>query len=413
MVRYAFETVPYYRELSKNASIDPNDIRTADDLRLLPLIDKAMLRENPDYFLSTSRAGQESDAVITSGSSGIPVKIYRDAWSVVANRAFEERSRAIISRICGKTIGYREVLFILRDATISQSRANFERRAFIPVRSARRTIIPPIGAFEDIVRQVNDARPDVMRGYGSFLETLFRTTVDHGLDMHLPRLVIYSGDALTEGGRRLIEDLDITVHSHYRSVEGNDTGFYCEEQTGFHLNDDLVHVRIIDGNGSTVPDGESGEVVISNLINRGTVLLNYRIGDLASMSSESCPCGRNLPLLKSLDGRTQSVVHLANGDALSQIVIMLAFQGDGLLQFQLIQHEVDRFQVKLVTRDLKTYQNLVEDILTRLHKLFGLDVQILPEYCEKLEPEASGKFNPVISHFQPDATIQAWRGDPP
>jgi len=408
IVHYAAQTVPYYRNLFKNEGIDPRQIRTAGDLRLLPLIDKQMLREEPDSFVSQSRTGRSSVPFATSGSTGMPVRIYRDSHCLIVNRAFDERSRAVIGQICGRKMGYSEVLFILRDGSISQSLANFGQRTFIPIRSARRVIIPPSGPFADIIRQVNLIGPDVMRGYGSFLESLFRAAVESGLEMHRPRLVVYSGDAMTVGGKKLIEDeMGIPVHSHYRAVEGNNIGFYCEHRTGFHLNDDLCHVRIVDHSGNVVPDGESGEVVISNLINRGTVLLNYRLGDVASMSRERCACGRNLPLLGRLEGRSQNVVYLSNGNTLSQIVLLEGLKWHReIRQFQLIQHDINRFELKLVTQGRETFDQLVHGVLSELRELLGADAFVDAAYCERLERDVSGKFNAVISHYRPDSSVQ-------
>jgi phenylacetate-CoA ligase len=85
--------------------------------------------------------------------------------------------------------------------------------------------------------------------------------------------------------------------------------FECERRSGFHLNTDACHVRIADEDGETVPDGVAGEVVISNLVNRATVILNYRTGDRAVMSSEPCSCGRTLPLLQELQGRVCDTIY--------------------------------------------------------------------------------------------------------
>jgi phenylacetate-CoA ligase len=86
-------------------------------------------------------------------------------------------------------------------------------------------------------------------------------------------------------------------------MEAGTIGFQCERREGFHLNVDLCAVRIVDAEGRTVPPGTSGDIVISSLDNRATVLLNYRIGDRGTLSPQPCPCGRSLPLLASLEGR--------------------------------------------------------------------------------------------------------------
>ena len=91
----------------------------------------------------------------------------------------------------------------------------------------------------------------------------------------------------------------IPVLGRYAAVEAFKIGFFCEQRTGFHLHEDLCHVVVAED-----------EVVITNLVNRGTVLVNYRLGDLASLASDSCPCGRTSLRLAALKGRTDEIVRL-------------------------------------------------------------------------------------------------------
>ena len=112
------------------------------------------------------------------------------------------------------------------------------------------------------------------------------------------------GDHLPPSARRyLCDTLGIPVVSLYGSREAPQIGFQCERQDHLHLNVDLYPVRIVDADGAGVGDGERGDVVVSNLVDRATVLLNYRLGDVAATRPGSCACGRSLPLLSLLEGR--------------------------------------------------------------------------------------------------------------
>ena len=101
--------------------------------------------------------------------------------------------------------------------------------------------------------------------------------------------------------------------SRYSAAEAFKIGFFCEECTGFHLHEDLCHVRTIGTDGQTLAPGEPGAIVISNLINRASVLLNYPIGDVGSISEERCPCGRTFKLLSELEGRVEDILSLPGG----------------------------------------------------------------------------------------------------
>lgn len=397
IVRYAAKTVPYYYSLFKEMGIDPREIKTVEDLDHLPLLDKEMVRKNPDLFVSTSWKGRKSIPFITSGTTGIPLKVYHDPNSLLANIAFGERERKVITNMYGTNFCYRQLSIGYRGNTASKVRDFYRKMTFIPVRRER-LVVSVVEPFERIVETVNHFRPDVIGSYGSYLETFFRILDSRGIEMHLPRILIYGADSMTIEGRSLIEKkFGIPVLSVYNAVEAFKIGFFCEERKGFHLHEDLCHVKIVDADGQRVANGKKGEVIISNLVNRGTVLLNYRLGDIASISSQKCSCGRTLSLLTELEGRVEDIIALPNRELLHPRAVWKVFKGkDEIVQYQLIQHEPDRFELRLVTINRETYKSIIEGVLADLRKLLGESTVIESRYYEELERQ-TGKFRRVIS----------------
>ena len=95
-------------------------------------------------------------------------------------------------------------------------------------------------------------------------------------------------------------------HSCLRHLSGKrsaEIGFECENHLGLHLNVDLYPVRIAEATGQDLPVGRNSEGGALNLVNPATVLLNYRLGDLAAFLPGKCLCGRSLPML-SFHSRT-------------------------------------------------------------------------------------------------------------
>jgi phenylacetate-CoA ligase len=153
----------------------------------------------------------------------------------------------------------------------------------------------------------------------------------------------------------------------------------------------------VNARGERVKNGSKGEVVISNLINRGTVLLNYRLGDVASLASDRCSCGRTLPVLAELAGRVEDIIFLPNGEFVHPRAVWGVFKPrHEVLRYQLIQRASERFELRLITIDSATYQRIIGQILADLRDLLG-EVVIEPAYYRDLETQATGKFRPVIS----------------
>jgi phenylacetate-CoA ligase len=256
----------------------------------------------------------------------------------------------IESLFAGARLRYTRMSISDVTGTGNQTRGYYRQTMFAPFRP-RRVSLSVASPLEQTIADVNRLRPDVVRSYGSFLELLFGTVRARGRELHRPRLVVYGGDVLTPAGRRLIEDdFGIPVVSRYNAVEAFKIGFVCEERRAFHLHDDLCPVRIVDEAGRTVPDGVHGEVVISNLVNRGTVLLNYRLGDVAAIVPGTCGCGRTTRLLSAITGRVSEWIELPGDGALfTPTMLWDALHGfPEIIRYQLVQHEPDRFELQLV-----------------------------------------------------------------
>jgi phenylacetate-CoA ligase len=252
------------------------------------------------------------------------------------------------------------------------------RRRFVSVRE-------PI---ESVAARVNEERPDLLTGYGGWIDLFFKTVAARGIELRPPRMVMYMAEALPPGGRELIEEeFGIPVMSRYSAGEAFKIGFYCEERTGFHVHEDLCHVRIADG-----------RIVLSNLVNRATVLLNYPIGDLGTMSGEPCPCGRSFRLLSEVEGREEDLLPLVDGRFVHPRAIWQVFMNDpAVLQYQLVQHEPQRFTLELATVDEDAYRGALERALPELEHLLRPDPVIETSRRPALEYRARGKFRPVAS----------------
>jgi phenylacetate-CoA ligase len=398
IIRYAAKTVPYYRDMFDREGIDPGSIRTVTDLDRLPLLEKEAVRKDPYRFVSTARDGQNAVSFTSSGTTGEPLKIWHDQGSMLANMAYGQRERKAISQVLGEEARMKTLSIIYRGNMVDAVREYCRQWAFVP-RGPDRHTLSVASPLEETISKINDFQPDVIVSYGSFLEVLFRKLEHREISMHLPRVILYGGDGMTIEARKMIEEkFGVPVFSSYQCVESFKIGFFCEHRRGFHLHSDLCHVKIIDSNGKNLPNGTKGEVVISNLVNRGSVLLNYRLGDIGTISEDPCSCGRTFPLLSELEGRVEDIIQLDDGGFVHPRAVWgVIKRNTGVLQYQLIQHERQQFELRLVTADRTAYQEIMPQITRQLKGLLGPSANIEPGYHEHLSREKSGKFRPVIS----------------
>ena len=391
MVRHAARNVPFYRGWFAREGADPREIRTAGDLERLPLLDKRQVREEPELFLAEGAAARGAVRVTTSGSTGTPTAIHHDRRSLLLNVPYGERERRPVIDGTGGSFRPRE-LYVGNETSVIKTVTAFYEANTLFVRPRRRfvSVRTPV---EEVAALIDAERPDLLTGYGGWIHLFFKTVAARGIQLRPPKMVMYMAEALPPGGRELIEEhFGVPVMSRYSAAEAFKIGFYCERRTGFHLHEDLCHVRA----------GEGGRLVISNLVNRATVLLNYPIGDLGTFSGEPCPCGRTFRLMSELEGRVEDMLPLADGRVVHPRAIWQVFMNDpDVLQYQLTQHEPRRFSLELATVDEDAYARAVERALPELEHLLRPEPVI--EARRRTEPRGDAKFRAVASLCGPSA----------
>jgi phenylacetate-coenzyme A ligase PaaK-like adenylate-forming protein len=158
-------------------------------------------------------------------------------------------------------------------------------------------------------------------------------------------------------------------------------------------------IKVADEEGRELPDGEPGEVVVSNLVNRGTVLLNYRLGDRAAKLSGDCPCGRSLPRMTLPEGRSDDWVEGTDGELVhAQAIRGLILADDRwILRFQIEQRSRSSFTVAAVTTADADHEALGERIQQRFANRFGPSTETEVAFVDELERTPGGKVRVVRS----------------
>ena len=249
---------------------------------------------------------READGLVirTSGSSGEPLDVLHDRRSALANIAYSERERAVVVAMLG-TKAYRTLAFEYSLGTLLVVRAFYDTAAYRPRRPAF-AFVPTEEPLERSIEALERIRPDVLIATGSWLEPVFREVLAEKRPIPLPACSCTVDRRCRRTCRELVEDeLGIPVVSRYAAAESLKIGYTCEARDGFHLHEDLCVVELIGPDGAPVADGERGSVVVSNLVNLGTVLLRYQLGDHARITSEPCACGRPSRRVVELEGKTR------------------------------------------------------------------------------------------------------------
>lgn len=351
LIRRACADVPYYRELFARSGLRPDEIRTLDDLRKVPLLDKDTVRAELEHGLRSWRAQRGALLrIATSGSTGEPfvLDVERDQlelrWASTM-RALEWtgwRWGDPQARLWHQTIG-------MRRSQIVRERIDawLLRRSFIPAFELRPD---NLGAF---LAQLQRRQPVLLDGYAEVLNLLAYFAAEHPEIAQLrPRAVMSSGQVLTAQVRAALEQqLGAEVYDKYGSREFSGIAYECGAHAGHHVMAESYIVELLK-DGRPAQPGEIGEVVITDLSNHCLPLIRYRIGDLAVAMDERepCPCGRGLPRIGRIEGRTSSIMLCADGTWLPGSFFAHFFKDyhRSIRHYRVLQREPGAFQLELV-----------------------------------------------------------------
>ena len=374
-----------------------------DDLGMLPLLSKDDVRQNLyfDLFSSTHKK-KDMHKISTSGSTGEPFTTYADRFQLEVRFATTLRALEWTgwrfgdkqARLWHQTLGMSKTQ-IVRERIDSW----FMRRLFIPAFDIKNENL------EKFVSQIRKHNPVLVDGYAESLNFL-ATYVSSGRSAGFaPAAIMSSAQALPDNVRKTIEEgFETRVFDKYGSREFSGIAYQCGASPDHHVMAESYIVELLVEGRKALP-GEVGEIVITDLNNFSLPLIRYRIGDLAVAVDETkpCPCGNNFPRIGAIQGRTQAIIHCANGTWMPGTFFAHFFKDyEPVVRFfQIHQKQKGSFDLKVV-KGSSWNESLFDSLLNELSKHIGTGTQVNVVYVEEIPLVRTGKRSPVVSEIPLD-----------
>ncbi len=349
LIRWAYDTVPYYRGVMEEAGVSPGDIRGIDDLPLLPVLRRRAVRINSEALVSERVHGRDLVPQVTSGTSAEPLDFHRDRRTV----PFEQATKWHSMEWAGVTPADPALVLTIGRDSVRVSQVTWWGRmvggASIPLEVIySREPAPVVEALERVA-------PAVVLGYPSLLHLLAQAVLRSGRPLRArPRCVYYQAEHMGEDTRQLIaRAFGVPIFSRYGAAELSGLIAQTCARARWHLNPEGFVVEVVDGEPGDLqarPAGR-GRLVITDLRNLAMPFIRYEIGDMGTAAGEErCPCGRTLPLLGELDGRIWEWVVTAAGLRIPAIILQRAMRlhMDLLWEYQFKQDRPEMLEVAVV-----------------------------------------------------------------
>lgn len=402
LIHHAVEGTSYYRELLSSTGLSISDFKNLDDLVHFPLLSKDDVKQNLHMRMFAEGHRKEQMLKIqTSGSTGTPSVTYADKSQLEVR--FATTIRAL--RWTGWRFGDPQLR--LWHQRLGMTKSQWIREA-IDAKLLRRYFVPAFemttASLEGLVKEIDKVRPVLIDGYAESLNFIALFLNQGGSLKAAPKAFMSSAQILTSGTRNLLESTTgAKVFDKYGAREFSGIAYQCGYGQNYHVMDESYVVEVLK-DGQPAQPGEVGEVVITDLNNYSTPMIRYRIGDLARAvgNQEVCECGRTLSLIGEIQGRTQALVHCANGRWLPGTFFAHFFKDyEGRVsQFQVIQKTKGEMKLLIVKNEGWT-ETSWSAIIEHLRDYVG-ETGIEVEFVENIPLLKTGKRTPVISEVRID-----------
>lgn len=395
----AYANVPFYRAAFDEIGLSPADIKSLDDVRHLPFTEKQDLRDHYPYGLFAVPRENIVRLHASSGTTGkAVVSGYTardlDNWAELAARSL---SAAGVTRSDVVHVAYGYGLF----TGGLGAHGGAER--------VGATVVPASGgATRRQAQLMRDFGATVLCCTPSFALHLWEAGQETGVDFRdLPlRIGVFGAEPWSEAMRRDMEQkMGITACNIYglSEVMGPGVAMECAEgRQGLHIWEDHFLPEIIDPvSGERLPEGETGELVLTTLTKEGVPLIRYRTRDLTSLNFTPCACGRTHARIARLAGRSDDMLIIRGVNVFPQQIETLLLESDGLSHnYQIVvdrEGSLDTLEVRVevdeanFADEIRKLQSLERGLAKNIKEYLGVTARVRlmePHSIERSEGKA-------------------------
>jgi len=386
----AYTNIPYYQELFDNCGIVVEKLNLPNDFSKIPLLTKEVFKQDPSLFINKNYNKRVTEET-TSGTVGNPLII-----------PIDRHKSAFIRAVMYRNYGWYKIDVGDKQARFwgIPSAPKLHLREFLKDFCANRIRLSAFNisddAFKQFVEKLRKFKPKYFYGYPSLLYKFSQWLSDNQIAMSDLNLctIICTGEVLYDFQRKGIEStFQCKVVNEYGTTETGIIAFECQDGN-LHINSDHVYLESI----KSEEFSDTGSLVVTELNNFYNPLIRYKLGDLGSISENSCKCGVGFPILKDLTGREGNFIVTPTNKYIFSAILSYTFK-DGIKQFQGIQNERGELIIKIV-RDEKLTDEMLVNYRKTLSNVLGEQMRIIFDYVPYIEAERSGKLRYFISNLE-------------
>lgn len=385
-LRYAKKNSRYYAELYKDIDLDA--ICTPEDLRILPIVDKEMLRENIDAVMTIPKKGAVEGH--TGGTTGKSLVIRSTREDMMQRMAMLDHFKA--------RVGFEHR---------KMRRATFNGKHIVPPTQKKKVFWRYNAACKQMiyssfhlteanigyyVESLNRYKPHAIDGFFTSMCDVASYIERHNISLTFRPVAIFpTSETLTKEGRTQLERVfGCKVYDQYASSEGAPFVTECENQ--------VLHVELASGVFEPIAENDT-EVLVTSFTTHGTPLIRYRIGDRMQFSKDkTCDCSLQGPVVEEIQGRRLDFLYTPDGAKINagNVSNLLKNLPNVVIRAQFRQEKMDHVTAVLeVSNDFgEEHEKILRE---EFYHKFGPNMKVSIERVQEIPREKSGKFRMIVN----------------
>ncbi len=400
LLQHVYSEVPYWKKRFEKLQMTPEDIKSYDDFIKLPLITKEDIRNNRKNMVAASFEGKTWTKA-TGGSTGTPLAFEYTSDSYDWRMAASKRGYSWAgcedgikqAYIWGIAIGKRPFIHRIKEemhhCILRQKYFNcfdFDEAKMVKV-----------------LESLNGYKPEIIIGYTNPLYNFTKFIKQSGKLKFKPKTIISAAEKLHDFQRKEIEGVfECKVFNTYGSREFMLIAADCSLHQGLHISTENLIVEILKEDGTLAEEGEMGEIVITDLHNYGMPFIRYKIGDMGVISKKVCPCGRGLPVLEDIVGRSLDMIRTIDGRYIpGEFFPHLMKEFTEIKQFQIVQDDLKTLRINII-KEKDISNEKLNFMKNEICKVVGKKITVNIDFVENIPLTKTGKFRVTMSKILPD-----------
>lgn len=390
---HSYETVEYYQEIFNRANFNPYYFACADDLRNIPVLTKLDIIRHSKRMVSGSYSPKDLIRASTGGSTGTQLHFSVNKECIHQRDACAWRHNRWAGWDLGVPVGA-----LWGNPPKARTFKSKVRQSLLKRTSYLDTINMDEPSILEFLNKINLYDNYILFGHSHSLYLLADFLSREKIFVKTPGGIVSTSMMLMDNERLLIEEVfGQKVFNRYGCEEVGLISSECEHHNGMHLNIDHLFIEFITKEGQPALYGEEGRIVLTDLSNYGMPFIRYEVGDVGVPTGRLCRCGRGLPLMEKLSGRTADFLIRENGSRVAGVSLIerILTKNPAIMQMQIIQNEINRFTFNIVINEGFTREKAVRHLKHEFTKIFP-NPSMEFEFVERVEQEISGKYRFAI-----------------